>query len=260
MNTFAHHTLESMAIGRLFRDPDLQTFISQNYRCIRVHDALQLTLDEGEAFIFDYGVVVFWGVAENSKQSLLSKIQPYVVDYREAADFEQYTFAKDREIIKMHADKIFFANEDPLERLAVSHALAQSVKLAEFERVAQGVIHEHEYIPVALAKTGKVPLNRKQIAKSRGVLFSARGDILLNFSLLDTPEFFWDYPELEPLYTVVSKYLDVVARINVLNKKLETIHELLDMLASEQNHKHSSLLEWIIIILIALEIVLFFFH
>ncbi len=29
------------------------------------------------------------------------------------------------------------------------------------------------------------------------------------------------------------------------------------MLANEQNHKHSSTLEWIIIILIALEIVLF---
>ncbi|WP_417535681.1 hypothetical protein [Methylophaga sp.] len=48
-----------------------------------------------------------------------------------------------------------------------------------------------------------------------------------------------------------------MARINVLNKKLESIHELLDMLANEQNHKHSSTLEWIIIILIALEIVLF---
>ena len=80
---------------------------------------------------------------------------------------------------------------------------------------------------------------------------------MLNFSLLDTPQFFWDYPEVEPLYSMVSRYLDVVSRINVLNRKLETIHELLDMLANEQNHKHSSTLEWIIIILIALEIVIF---
>jgi uncharacterized Rmd1/YagE family protein len=42
--------------------------------------------------------------------------------------------------------------------------------------------------------------------------------------------------------------------------KLSTINELHEMLAAEQNHKHSSFLEWIIIILIAVEIVLFFVH
>lgn len=257
MTQFATTLIESLAIGRSFVLPDLEQFVNDNYRCIRLHDAMQLELDSGEAFLFDYGVVVFWGVTENTKQSLLTKIQIFVLDSKVIPDFEQYAFDSHTDTIKMHADKISFANEDSMERLAVSHALAQSVKLAEFERLAQEVIQAHAHIPVSLAKTGKVAMSRKAIAKSRGVLFGARGDILLNYSLLDTPEFFWDYPELEPLYTMVSRYLDVVARINVLNKKLESIHELLDMLANEQNHKHSSTLEWIIIILIALEIVLF---
>lgn len=257
MTTFAHQHIESIAIGRSFSQAEMELFISENYRSVRIHDARQVELEQGEAFIFDYGVVVFWGVREDSKQSLLAKLSPYIVDTKHSTDFEQYAFSEQTETIKMHADIISFANENNLERLAISHALAQSVKLAEFERVAQGVILAHEYIPKALAETGKVPMSRKDIAKSRGVLFGARGDILLNFNLLDTPEFFWDYPELETLYSLVEKYLDIQPRINVLNKKLEAIHELLDMLASEQNHKHSSLLEWIIIILIALEIVLF---
>lgn len=257
MSEFRHHTIESMAIGRTFQHPELQTFVTENFRSLRLHDAIQVCLDEGEVFLFDYGVVVFWGTPENTKQSLLGKISPFIEGAKAIPDFEQYTFSEEVDQIKMHADTISFANTDMLERLAISHALAQSVKLAEFERVAQGVIHEHEYIPDSLVKTGKVPMTRKAIAKSRGRLFGTRGDILLNFSLLDTPQFFWDYPEVEPLYSMVSRYLDVVSRINVLNRKLETIHELLDMLANEQNHKHSSTLEWIIIILIALEIVIF---
>jgi uncharacterized Rmd1/YagE family protein len=43
----------------------------------------------------------------------------------------------------------------------------------------------------------------------------------------------------------------------VLSNKLDVIHELFEMLADDLNHKHSSFLEWIIIILIAFEIATF---
>lgn len=49
-------------------------------------------------------------------------------------------------------------------------------------------------------------------------------------------------------------------RIRLLSDKLDLIHELLNMLADEQNHKHSATLEWIIIWLIAVEIVIFIFY
>jgi len=48
--------------------------------------------------------------------------------------------------------------------------------------------------------------------------------------------------------------------VDVLSKKLETIHDLFEMIADEQKHKHSSLLEWIIIWLIFFEIVVFLVH
>lgn len=258
MAEFINQTIESLAIGRSFLQPDTQNFISTHYRSMRIRDAQQIECDQGEVWLFDYGVIIFWGISEDQKQALLSKLEQFVVDENTAPEFEQYSFEVAQEV-RMRADQIQFANEDAMERLAVSHALAQSVKLAMFESLAQKVILDHEYIPRALATTGNIPMTRKKIAKSRGVLFSARGDILLNFNLLDTPEFFWDYPEHEPLYNVVSRYLDIKSRITVLDKKLEAIHELLDMLANEQNHKHSSTLEWIIIVLIALEIVLFLY-
>ena len=48
--------------------------------------------------------------------------------------------------------------------------------------------------------------------------------------------------------------------IEVLNKKVHVIHELFDMLAEEQKHKHSTMLEWIIIGLITLEVLFFIIH
>jgi uncharacterized Rmd1/YagE family protein len=128
-----------------------------------------------------------------------------------------------------------------------------------FESQVLKVIEDNEYIPRGLATTGHIPLNRKQLAKLRGALFSTRSDIVLNFNLLDTPEFFWEHPELEGIYNLVSRYLDLISRLTLLNKKLDTVSELVQMLADEQNHKHSAALEWIIIVLIAVDILIYFF-
>ena len=63
---------------------------------------------------------------------------------------------------------------------------------------------------------------------------------------------------MEHYYLALSRYLEITPRATVLKNRLEVIQELLEMMADEQKHSHSSMLEWIIIILIAIEIVLFF--
>ena len=260
MVDFVNDVVESHVVARFFSKPQLQAYMLENYLCKRYRDALHVETAKGEFWLFDYGVIVCWGVEEEQKLLMLNQLQSFMIDPFKQPEFERYSFEIGAESNRMHADHIYLHVDDHWSRLAVSHALAQSVKLGQFESRAQQVIEANEYIPRSLANTGKIPLSRKQLAKLRGVLFSVKSDILLNFNLLDTPEFFWDYSELEPIYALVSRYLDIVSRVNVLNKRLEAIHELLEMLASEQNHTHSSLLEWIIIVLIAVEIGLFFWH
>lgn len=260
MDKTANNAIESIVVGRSFSVDKLSTFAFENYRCKRYREAFHFDFDHGEAWVFEFGVIVFWGMTEDNKQSLIKRLQPYIIDAYTFEEFEHFTFELGAESAKIHADHISLTSDASLERLGVSHALAQSVKLSTFERIAQEVIVENAYIPQSLAKTGKIKLSRRNLARLRGALFSTKSDILLNFNLLDTPDFFWDHPELEGHYLLISRYLDVVSRVTVLSKKLETISELLDMLANEQNHKHSSTLEWIIIILISVEIVLFFWH
>ncbi|MFZ2170614.1 MAG: RMD1 family protein, partial [Methylococcaceae bacterium] len=132
--------------------------------------------------------------------------------------------------------------------------MAQSIKLASFETNAITTIKNTSYIPKSLAENGSIKLSRHKIAKIRGQLFLTKSDIILNYDLLYTPDFFWEHPEYEAFYSITAKYLEIAPRTEVLSKKLETIHELFEMLADEQKHRHSSILEWIIIWLIAFEI------
>ncbi len=51
-------------------------------------------------------------------------------------------------------------------------------------------------------------------------------------------------------YDKSIKYLDVDARINLLNRRLEVLKDLNSILMDAVHKQHSSMLEWIVIILI----------
>ena len=106
-----------------------------------------------------------------------------------------------------------------------------------------------------MARDGKVSLGRKQITMQLGQLFVDRASINLHSDILDHPEFFWEDDEWLPLYMRAAKYLEIDRRAEVLNKRLDIIKELFDMLASELHNSHSNRLEIIIIVLIVLEVV-----
>ncbi|WP_444545870.1 RMD1 family protein [Thalassotalea profundi] len=225
-------------------------------RGIRYRDAVQVIVPTGEYWLFDYGVVVFWGVDEDERQALIHRIiHENTLPIERIEEHLRFSFSND---VKINKDTITLNNHDPLTRLAVSHALAQSSKLAEFELQAQNTIMDYSHIPEALANYGKISITRKEVAKIRGTLFSTKSAIILHYGLLDTPDFFWEYPEYESAYNQVARYMEIHQRVDLLSKKLATIHELFEMLADEQKHQHSSFLEWIIIVLIAIEIVIFF--
>jgi len=226
---------------------------------VRYRDAYAIKYQAGEAWLFNYGVLVCWDLTTDERQQLYLDLSDLTPESNEKLLCEEYRYRIDStESFRVQHDVIHLDDSEPLIRLALSHAFAQSTKLQIFEARAQKVIQENRSISKNLAEKAKSSLSRRKLAMLRGQLFETSCDITLHFNLLDTPEFFWDYPEVENYYLILSKYLDLKPRIDILNHKLATIHEMLEMLASEQHHKHSAFLEWIIIVLIAIDIVIYF--
>lgn len=78
-----------------------------------------------------------------------------------------------------------------------------------------------------------------------GELFILRINIHLNGSVLDTPELFWDEPQLEPVYQAVRSYLEMDQRVGRLTEKMDVIADLLAVLKDQLSHGHGEKLEWI---------------
>lgn len=261
MSTETHKTykvIQLAHIGSHLRE-EADEFLVQQKSAVRYRDAYFLKYPTGEAWLMEYGVLVSWDLKADEQQQLCNELREWFIDGGLDKVSERYSYAISTESeFHVRHDVVVLNSDDKLVRLALSHAFAQSTKLQVFEDRAQQVIGKNRSISKELAATGTIKLSRKKLAQLRGVLFDTSSDISLHFNLLDTPEFFWDYPEMEAYYLALVKYLDLKPRIDILNHKLATIKELLDMLASEQHHKHSAWLEWIIIILIAIDIIIYF--
>lgn len=222
-------------------------------------DALHFHLREekrsrGDIFYFSYGAVVFWGLTLNEEKRFLNDLREYEKDPSPHTE-DEFTYIYG-DNMRIDEDEIILQNKDPLPKLAVSHGIAQSVKLNVFEDRIFKTYENTKWLPAELSVKGKISLSRKAISRKMGELFIERNTININTEILDTPEFFWEYPELEPFYRKTAHYLDITKRADVLNRRLNVVHELFEILHNELNHQHSSRLEWTIIILIVIEVVL----
>lgn len=233
---------------------ELAAVLSESTLIRIIKGALLIEDEDSWSIVFSYGAVVHWNVSNEQQAKLHLLLLEHAENPLAVIEEDSFTFALNCTNTRIIEDHIEIESSDPILIFALSQGMAQSIKLASFETNAITTINNTSYIPKSLAENGSIKLSRHKIAKIRGQLFLTKSDIILNYDLLDTPEFFWEYPEYESFYSITAKYLEIAPRTQVLSKKLETIHELFEMLADEQKHRHSTILEWIIIWLITFEI------
>lgn len=211
-----------------------------------------------EIFLFDYGVVVIWGMSLQDERKFLKEIAKFESEKLAPDDVETecFNFYYTREYqARIYNDFITLREKgNYMTKLAISHALAQSVKTSLFEELVDNTIETCKDIPTQIALTGKIALTRTQINMQIGELFILRINIHLNGSVLDTPELFWVEPQLEPVYQAVRSYLEMDQRVSLLTERLDVIADLLAVLKDQLSHGHGEKLEWIVIVLIAAEI------
>lgn len=212
---------------------------------------------EEDIFIFPYGCVVFWGIDPESEEPFLEQIKHFRVSPLASfiRDETSYLYGEET-IINEESDEIVLQPEDVLIKLSISYGLSQSVKLTAFEESIGRTIDKTRHLPEELATKGKISLSRKKISQKLGALFAERNSINLHTEILDTPEFFWRRPRYEHYYAMASQYMDIATRVDILNRRLDVIRELYEILSDELKHLHSSRLEITIIALIFIEIML----
>lgn len=206
-------------------------------------------IDSPEVFLFDYGTVVIWGMTLSQETRFLNEVAKFATSVLSTEDTqaEKFNFYYTRDYqARIYND--FISLRDPrsyMTKLAISHALSQSVKTSLFEDLVSDSIAATSPLPSQIAQTGSVNLTRRQINMQIGELFILRINIHLQGSVLDSPELMWVEPQLDPIYQAVRSYLEMDQRVGLLTERLEVIADLLAVLKDQLSHRHGEYLEWI---------------
>ena len=202
-----------------------------------------------EVFLFEYGTVVIWGMTLAEEQRFLKDISKFESEKLSEDDVqtENFNFYYTREYqARIYNDFISLREKkNYMTKLAISHALSQSVKTSLFEDLLSTTISLTHPLPAQLALTGSIALTRREITMQIGQLFILRINIHLQGSVLDSPELMWAEPQLKHVYGAVRTYLEMDQRVGLLTERLDVIADLLAVLKDQVGTKHGEYLEWI---------------
>uniref|UniRef100_A0A5K3FBY4 DUF155 domain-containing protein n=1 Tax=Mesocestoides corti TaxID=53468 RepID=A0A5K3FBY4_MESCO len=236
-----------------------------------------------DILVFKTGVIVFWNVSNSECEELVGKVRqqcnspiaPNLVEFEELFySFTSEPTYLDVEDIRLHAipsrqdattaespggyEKL--VHNQALEKVAFSDALASSVKLSLLETSFDAVaVQMQPWIEKMQTGLG-VFFPVSAVFRKTGELFTLRHLLNISTTISETPDFYWDRPEVEKLFQNLKSALSVQSRTNILNSKLNTCCELTEILTNHLEARHSSRLEWMIIVLILVEVIFEFQH
>ncbi|KAK4032278.1 hypothetical protein C8A01DRAFT_41295 [Parachaetomium inaequale] len=234
-------------------------------------------LSSGDIFVFPSGTVVTWALPPDVVNTLATKhllpaAETPFVENKEEEDLE-FLVDPEQEQSRVSGDVVVLGTrreveagdrlETTLAKIAFSSGLARSTKLAVLESSLTRYLESTRHIPERLSQGLRAPLSRGMILQKAGELLNLRSQLNHYNDLTDAlPDIFWDTEEkLETYYAKIGKALDVGVRIKTLNDKMTYAQEVvgvaqgvLDTSEKMSSEAHSTRLEWIIIILIAIEV------
>lgn len=228
----------------------------ENYTILK-RDRYFLLLSCGEnktLYLKDYGSVVFLGWTDAEIASFLKNkfgIQAPGQLKSEEMELDQNSLAEHQ----VNFDNIIVPDLTPEVIHIISLNLAQSVVLSYYQEQADDILSTSSKVSKELKDKGYVSISTKKLRKLLGRAIVLKNTVAENLYIFETPEFASNTEELTKMDTDLNENLDILNRFRSLQHNLSTVTDTLSFLMDILQHKHSTILEWIIILLILIEVI-----
>lgn len=225
-----------------------------------------LSGDQGEGkrvHLYFFGGVVFVNCSEEEIGAFFWSMGHYADQFREYPSIryrDEYSLRTgEGERIAVTNDSAVMPGYDPAYGDIICFVLAKSVALERIEERVDLVLDEMEGL-VALLERGKLELSDRRLAKLAASILTYKYQSIAHIMVLDKPEITWENPEADRLYLTMANLFELNQRYNEIKHKGETLLDITQVFTSLSHARRATRLEWIIIVLIFIEIVIYLFE
>lgn len=206
-------------------------------------------------YYFNFGVMVFVGYSDDEMKYAVKAVHSYLKN-------PLANWLRDDHTIKVEdiGESAFNFDELVVKKLDANviriamFNLAQSVALDYYHDVTENLLAEVKSFAHELEHTGKLKISRNNMMRFLGRALNTQNDIAENIYIFDEPELVWDDEYLDKLHQGLTKHFDLRVRFNEIEYTLRIIKDNLTVFREITHHRESNNLEYIIIVLILVEV------
>ncbi len=215
--------------------------------------------ERDQAYLYHFGGVVFLNCGNETITAFLNRLRGYAgivkgdqnLKYRE--EYELRIAEAEQAITNDYAvmDRFEQAFID-----IICFVIAKSVALERIEAQVETVLDDMEGVVGSLGR-GNLNIPDQRLARLASSILSFKYLSIAHIMVLDKPEITWDNPEADRLYLTMATLFELDQRYQEIKHKSETLLDITEVFSGLSHARRAARLEWIIIILIAIEIGLF---
>ncbi len=211
--------------------------------------------ETGHVFILNYGVIVFANVDDIQCCSFISLLKIYCANLLENRLQEDFKIEKKEIASPEFSYNSLSVNEvnNGVIRIAMLQ-VAQSLALDFYQESAQQLFDETVNLTNQLETFGSLNISKKKLLKFIGKTLNTKNRIIDNLYIFDTPLMVWEDEFLDKVNEGLTKTFDISLRFKELEYMLKLVEGNVTVFVELTDSKESKRLEWVVIILIFIEI------
>ena len=261
INSVCNFSLMNKVIAYQVADSiDIKSVKSSFKSNLRYSDSSELFYETGTdryLYVFRYGVVSFFNYDPLAISAFLQFVNSYCRNFFVESINDELIVETGASENRISHNKIEITNTDPEALRMIMLNVSQSVALDYYTELTDKLLEETNYHTQLLEKKGRLAISGSNLKKFIGKTLLLKNRIAENLYIFDSPPETWEDEQLDKLHNGLIKNFDLQERFRNVSEGLGIVKDNLELFKDILQYRNSTVLEWIIIALIAIEVINF---
>ena len=209
--------------------------------------------------VFRYGVVSFMNYEQTEIDNFIRQIERHCRNRFAEPLADEFFVETNVGEKKISHNKIAIVDAEPTVLRMIMSTLGQSVALDYYSQQAIMLLEDTNLHTQVLEKKGKLSISGTSLKKYIGKTLLLKNRISQHLYIFDSPPETWEDERLDKLHTELKRNFDLTDRFRGVTDSLEIVRDNLELFRDLLQYRTGVVLEWIIIALIAIEVIHFLY-